>query len=161
MVNESKNNSIGVSPENCVSVNKLIGDIAILLAHAINRENDANGIAQGYRAILFCLADSEGITQYEISKRVGIKPPTTSVALSKMEAEGYVTRETSKDDLRKTIVRLTPKGRELADNMLAVFFDFDKVIAGTLTQKELGTLTELLKVVKERIENGKTDDEAK
>lgn len=133
------------------SVNKLIGEIAILLANAINKENDAQGVSQGYRAILFSLAESDGVTQFEISKRVGIKPPTASVALSKMESEGYVTRTTAKDDLRKTIVTLTPKGRGTVDNMLAVFTDCDRVIANVLTETELETLANLLTIVKERV----------
>lgn len=133
------------------SVNKLIGEIATLLANAINKENDAKGVAVGYRAILFCLAQNDGITQLEISKRVGIKPPTTSVALSKMEAEGYVTRRTAKDDLRKILVTLTPKGRDIVNGMLDVFFEFDKIIAKVLTAEELDTLKNLLTIVKKRV----------
>ncbi len=143
---------------NDTSVNKLIGEIAVILANSINKENDANGVAQGYRAILFSLAESDGITQYEISKRVGIKPPTTSVALGKMESEGYVERVTSKDDLRKTIVTLTPKGREVVDNMLAVFTDCDRVIAKVLTEDELATLKNLLTIVKERVYKEKEEN---
>lgn len=143
---------------NDTSVNKLIGEIAVILANSINKENDANGVAQGYRAILFSLAESDGITQYEISKRVGIKPPTTSVALGKMESEGYVERQTSKDDLRKTIVTLTPKGREVVDNMLAVFTDCDRVIAKVLTEDELATLKNLLTIVKERVYKKKEEN---
>lgn len=144
--------------EKGISVNKLIGEIALLLANAISRENDANGIAQGYRAILFNLAENDGVTQFEISKRVGVKPPTTSVALSKMESEGYIVRTVNKDDLRKSVVCLTPRGREVVDNMLAVFTDCDKAIASVLTEDELQTLADLLTVVKERIYKEKEEN---
>ena len=147
--------------EKGISVNKLIGEIALLLANAINRENDANGIAQGYRAILFNLAENDGVTQFEISKRVGVKPPTTSVALSKMESEGYIVRTVNKDDLRKSVVSLTPRGREVVDNMLAVFTDCDKAIASVLTEDELQTLADLLTVVKERIYKEKEENNGK
>ena len=147
--------------EKGISVNKLIGEIALLLANAISRENDANGIAQGYRAILFNLAENDGVTQFEISKRVGVKPPTTSVALSKMESEGYIVRTVNKDDLRKSVVSLTPRGREVVDNMLAVFTDCDKAIASVLTEDELQTLADLLTVVKERIYKDKEENDGK
>lgn len=147
--------------ENGTSVNKLIGEIAILLANAINKENDAQGVSQGYRAILFNLAESDGVTQFEISRRVGIKPPTVSVALAKMEAEGYVVRKTANDDLRKILVTLTPKGREVVNNMLAVFTDCDKVIAKVLTDTELETLKNLLTIVKERVYKEKEEKNGK
>ena len=147
--------------EKGISVNKLIGEIALLLANAISRENDANGIAQGYRAILFSLAENDGVTQFEISKRVGVKPPTTSVALSKMESEGYIVRTVNKDDLRKSVVSLTPRGREVVDNMLAVFTDCDKAIASVLTEDELQTLADLRTVVKERIYKEKEENNGK
>ena len=133
------------------SVNILIGEIATLLANAVNKENDANGVAVGFRAILFCLAQKDGITQLEIARKVGIKPPTASVTLVKMETEGYITREAPKNDLRKIIVRLTDKGRETVNNMLEVFFECDRVIASVLTKNELSTLTDLLQRVKDRV----------
>ena len=157
-MNNSDERSCCVYTEGDFSINKLIGEIAILLANAISKENDSKGVAQGYRAILFSLAESDGVTQLEIAKRVGIKPPTVSIALAKMESEGYVLRTHLKGDLRKSVVTLTDKGRAVVDDMLGVFFDCDKSIAKVLTDEELATLKNLLIVVKERIYKEKEEN---
>lgn len=156
-MNSEINRNVHTTEEQTSSVNRLIGEIATMLANAINKENDANGVAAGYRAILFCLAGEDNISQLEISKRVGIKPPTTSVALTKMEAEGYVIRENTREDMRKMIVKLTEKGRETVDNMLAIFTEFDRMVASVLTKEELDTLKELLFIVKKRVSAMKTN----
>ncbi len=156
-MNAEKKENITFSAEQTSSVNRLIGEIAVLLANAINKENDAKGVAAGYRAILFCLAHEDGISQFEISKRVGIKPPTASVALAKMEAEGYVVRISPKEDQRKMIVKLTEKGRDAVDGILAIFTECDRIVASVLTEDELSTLMNLLAVVKERVSALKKD----
>ena len=133
-----------------LSVNTVIGDIALILAEAINRENNAGGIPNGYRAILFYLAQNNGISQLELARLVGIKPPTVSVSLQKMESDGFVTRKTDPDDQRRTIVYLTEKGNKAAMAMFAVFSKYDAMLDGVLTEEESELLRTLLLKVRER-----------
>ena len=149
-MNEIINNCRGSCGEG-LSVNMVIGDIALVLAEAINRENDAGGIPNGYRAILFHLAGNNGISQLELARLVGIKPPTVSVSLQKMEADGFVTRKTDSDDQRRTIVSLTEKGRETAMAMFAVFSKYDAMLDGALSEEETEQLRTLLLKVRERV----------
>ena len=78
-----------------------------------SRESDPIMTQNSCRAILFCLAREEGITQLELSHRAGLKPPTVSVALKHLEDEGYVVRNTDDDDKRAARVYLSDKGHAL------------------------------------------------
>ena len=50
-----------------------------------SRENDPIMTQNSCRSILFCLSREEGITQLELARRAGLKPPTVSVALKHLE----------------------------------------------------------------------------
>lgn len=139
-----------LAPEE-MSVHMLIGDIARHTGKALSDESDSLGIAIGYRAILFNLGINDGITQLELSRLTGLKPPTVSVSLQKMEAEGLVTRIDDKDDLRKTIVSLTDKGRDLCQKVGSVLIECETVVTEALDTDELETLKSLLLKIRKNI----------
>jgi MarR family transcriptional regulator, organic hydroperoxide resistance regulator len=71
----------------------------------------ANGLHPGQDLLLSALWAEEGITQAELVCRLGIKSPTVSKALARLERTGYVRREI--DEKRSRRVFLTPAGRAL------------------------------------------------
>ena len=78
------------------------------------RENTEDQRVQGsYREILFHLAYEDGRSQLELANLTHLKPPTVSVALAKLEDEGYVAREADPMDARRTRVYLTDKGKAI------------------------------------------------
>ena len=60
----------------------------------------------------------DGLTQRELSRRVGTAEPTTLEQLRKMEKHGHITRKRSKEDRRVVHVFLTPKGRALEKKLM-------------------------------------------
>ena len=52
----------------------------------------------------------EGLPQNDIAEKVLLAAPTVSLTLKQMESANYITRVTSPDDNRKTIVKLTADG---------------------------------------------------
>jgi DNA-binding MarR family transcriptional regulator len=62
----------------------------------------------------------DGLTQRELSARVGMMEPTTVIALRSMEKAGLVRRARSREDGRRTHVSLTPLGRRLERQLLPV-----------------------------------------
>ena len=63
--------------------------------------------------ILMELAKRDGVTQLDLANATGLKAPTTSGALQKLEREGYVSRKTDEYDLRATrfLVKLMEDAR--------------------------------------------------
>lgn len=78
------------------------------------------GVTRGQWYFMRVLWIEDGLSQRELSARVGMMEPTTVVALRGMEKAGFVRRLRSRDDKRVTRVWLTPKGRALAARLLPV-----------------------------------------
>jgi DNA-binding MarR family transcriptional regulator len=55
----------------------------------------------------------DGITQRELSDRVGMREPTTVVALKGLEKAGFIERRKMANDRRKTYIYLTPHAKKL------------------------------------------------
>lgn len=64
------------------------------------------------------LYEADGITQQELTERVGTMQPNTVSALRSLERAGLATIERNAADRRRTIVRLTPKARRLMQRVL-------------------------------------------
>lgn len=59
----------------------------------------------------------DGITQREVAEMLHVSPPTVTVMLQKMEADGAIERWTDEADQRLTRIRLTADGRGAADRV--------------------------------------------
>lgn len=65
----------------------------------------------------------DGLTQRELSRRVGTMEPTTLSAILAMEKRGYVRRARNKKDRRKLHVYLTAKGRSIKNDLIPLAKD--------------------------------------
>jgi DNA-binding MarR family transcriptional regulator len=62
----------------------------------------------------------DGLSQRELSARVGMMEPTTAVALRSMERSQLIRRLRAEDDRRKVRVFLTAKAKRLRNELLMV-----------------------------------------
>jgi DNA-binding MarR family transcriptional regulator len=69
------------------------------------------------------LWQEEGITQRELSRRMDISEPTTTVALDLMEKAGLIKRKRDPMQRNAIKVRLTPKGRLLKQHVAHIALD--------------------------------------
>jgi DNA-binding MarR family transcriptional regulator len=69
------------------------------------------------------LWQEEGITQRELSRRMDISEPTTTVALDLMEKAGLIKRKRDPVQRNAIKVRLTPKGRVLKQYVAHIALD--------------------------------------
>jgi DNA-binding MarR family transcriptional regulator len=77
-----------------------------------------HGIPIGMWYFLRALWQEDGVTQRELSERVGAMAPTTVEQLRKMEEAGLILRVRSAADRRRIHVSLTEKGRALRPALL-------------------------------------------
>jgi DNA-binding MarR family transcriptional regulator len=61
-----------------------------------------------------------GLTQRELSARVGMMEPTTVIALRSMERAGLIRRVRSRDDKRRAHVWVTAEGRRMQNRLLPI-----------------------------------------
>ncbi|MBQ3868918.1 MAG: winged helix-turn-helix transcriptional regulator [Clostridia bacterium] len=95
----------------------LVREISELYISKTREEIEALGVKNAYRPLLSALYAEDGGTQLSLAERTGIKAPTVSITLRKMEKEGMVNRVVDESDLRKTHVFLTEKGKKLTEDM--------------------------------------------
>lgn len=65
------------------------------------------------------LWEENGLTQVELSRRIGIETPSSTAVLDSLDKAGLVRRERQPTDRRKINVYLTPAGEALRDPLMA------------------------------------------
>lgn len=140
----------------------LVNEVGKGFHDRMRRAMDRAGIPCGYRALLFHLSHSDGCTQLELTRLTHLTAPTVSVALQKMEHDGYVTRCTDAADLRQIRVFLTEKGKqtEMANRERAEALD--RVSLEGFTDAEKETLRAMLIRMRDNLfssEDGETPKE--
>jgi DNA-binding MarR family transcriptional regulator len=65
------------------------------------------------------LWDDNGLTQAELSRRIGIETPSSTSVLDSLDKAGLVRRERQPTDRRKINVYLTPAGKALREPLMA------------------------------------------
>ncbi len=134
----------------------------IMRAHRCRlRESESDPIMtqNSCRSLLFCLSHEEGLTQLELSKRAGLKPPTVSVVLRHLEDEGYVVRQTDSEDKRAARVYLSDKGHALERENYERFERIDSQMMRGFSDEETEILRKMLLRIKENLENPKESNE--
>ena len=77
------------------------------------------GPRRGQWYFLRVLWTQDGLSQRELSTRVGMMEPTTVIALRSMEKSGLIRRVRSTDDKRRSHVWLTAKAQRMRNELLA------------------------------------------
>ena len=88
------------------------------------------------RFILFTLGINDGSSQNDIVRATHLKGSTISVALTKLEKEGYVKRQNDSYDQRQIRVYLTEAGEQLNKERRELIEALEKKAFKGLTPKE-------------------------
>lgn len=113
------------------SVGYLLRDTYRAFTKILQARISAHGVTIGQWYFLRVLWDEDGLTQRELSQRVGMMEPTTVTALNGMEKRGYVRRVRNTDDKRKVNIFLTDKGKALRNVLLPHAIDVNiRSVAG-------------------------------
>ncbi|MFZ5568385.1 MAG: MarR family winged helix-turn-helix transcriptional regulator [Pseudomonadota bacterium] len=68
-------------------------------------------------SILHALMDAPGMDQVTLAARVAFDPATSGSVIGRLEAKGWVRRESDPDDRRRKLLWVTPEGAETALSM--------------------------------------------
>jgi DNA-binding MarR family transcriptional regulator len=121
-----------------------------LLGHLIREANRAymralqlritnHGVSMGQWFFLCALWEEDGLTQRELSQRVGMMEPTTVTALNGMERRGFVERVRNTHDRRKVNIYLTPKGRALRNVLEPYAVELHNGALSGITKSDVAT----------------------
>jgi DNA-binding MarR family transcriptional regulator len=112
-----------------------------------------HGVTFGQFQHLRNLWVENGLTQAELSRRIGIEMASSTAILDSLEAAKLITRMRNTADRRKINVFLTPAGAALERALMACAADANKRASKGLTQAEVACLFVLAGQI---IENFKT-----
>jgi DNA-binding MarR family transcriptional regulator len=70
------------------------------------------GMTAQQRLIVRCVGKRPGIGAGELANLMRVDPGTVSAALNRLESKGLIERSRVSNDLRRVVVRLTPKGEQ-------------------------------------------------
>jgi MarR family transcriptional regulator for hemolysin len=117
-------------------------------SRALERRTMQYGVSSGQWRFLRQLWSEDGITQRELSRRVGMREPTTVVAVNSLERAGLVMRVPSKEDRRKTHIHLTAKARALEAVLLPMVAEVQSRATRGLSEEEVAALHRALSVMR-------------
>lgn len=113
-------------------------------SRALEVRTAPHGVSSGQWRFLRVLWREDGLTQRELSRRVGMREPTTVIALKSLERSGFVTRQKSVEDRRKVHVFLTPEARALEAVLLPAVAEVNAVALAGLNPDEVDVLRKAL-----------------
>lgn len=105
--------------------------------------------------ILFVLSCNGKLSQRELAEKIGITPPSMTVALRKMENRGYIKKEPDEKDQRIIRILLTEKGEDCVEDIRAVVDKMEAVLYRNMTQEEKMLLRRLLLQMQENLLDSK------
>jgi DNA-binding MarR family transcriptional regulator len=113
-------------------------------SRALEVRTAPHGVSSGQWRFLRVLWREDGLTQRELSRRVGMREPTTVIALKSLERSGFVVREKSVEDRRKVHVFLTPQAKALEPVLLPAVAEVNRIGLQGLTKVEVAVLRKAL-----------------
>jgi DNA-binding MarR family transcriptional regulator len=93
----------------------------------------------------------EGLSQRELSERVGTAESTTVSALRVLERRRLIYRESTPGDRRASRVHLTPAGRRLRDAVIPIIDAVNTVAIDGLSPREMKTMERTLAQVRRNL----------
>ena len=109
-----------------------------------------HGVLPGAYPVIAWLMHLQEATQ-ELSRLIGIEQPTMAITLRRMERNGIIKRSPDPDHGRKSLVKLTARGRRLSDVISAAAHDVQKVAFKGLTTAELDEFYRLVGLMTENL----------
>ena len=94
------------------------------------------GFGSGQYHFFNFIAQDEGITQKELSRRLAIDKATTAKAVKKLAELGYIRIETSEEDKRFNNLYLSDKGREILPGVRRVLKETRGILYRGFTDEE-------------------------
>lgn len=132
-------------PEN--SIGYLARVVFRSFSRLLERRTLTHDVSAGQWRFLRQLWREDGITQRELSERVGMREPTTVVALKGLEKAGFITRKKTEDDRRKTFIYLTPHAKKLELVLAPMNAEIHEIATRGMSDEEVEQLQALMRHV--------------
>lgn len=104
----------------------------------------AHGFYAGQDQIMLALERDDGQTLGQLANKLGVRPPTVTKTINRLQAQGYVEKRACATDARQANVYLTEEGRAMMRAIEKAVKRTEKQALKGLDKKEQKTLAKLL-----------------
>ncbi len=106
---------------------------------------------------MLSLGRDDGQTLGQLAVRLGVRPPTVTKTINRLQGQGYVEKRASSTDARQANVFLTDQGRSMIDAIEKAVKKTEKQALKGFDKKEQKQLAKLLLRIEANL-NGSDDD---
>ncbi|WP_297322082.1 MarR family transcriptional regulator [uncultured Bartonella sp.] len=115
------------------------------------------GLYAGQDRIILSLAVKDGQTPSNLAKQLGVKPPTVTKTIARLQEQGFVTKRGSHKDQRQLNIYLTKDGHKIVDLIETAIKKTEHDIMDGLDETEYLMLIALLKRIQNNIDHQQVD----
>jgi len=119
----------------------------------------ASGIYAGQDAVILALAGKDSMTAGAIATELGVKPPTMTRTLSRMEAQGFIRKLPGETDGRQMRATLTPAGQRHVGAITYAIKATEAFAFAGLSDKEIRQFSRALRRINRNFGDQGSDDE--
>lgn len=119
----------------------------------------ASGIYAGQDGVIKALAGKEALTAGAIAALLGVKPPTMTRTLTRMEAQGFIRKLPGESDGRQTRAALTEEGEKHLSAIVYATKAAEAYAFAGLSDKELRQFAKVLRKINRNFGADPSDDE--
>lgn len=112
-----------------------------------------HGFYAGQDQIMLALAREDGQTPGSLAERLGVRPPTITKTINRLQAQGFVEKRASSSDARQAHIFLTDAGRETIRAIEKSVRKTEKQALKGLDKKDQKTLVKLLARIEANLSN--------
>lgn len=122
----------------------------------------AHGFYAGQEQIMLALDREDGQTPGQLAARLGVRPPTVTKTIGRLQAQGYVAKRSNAVDARQANIFLTETGRNAIRDIEKAVRKTDRIAFAGFDKGERKMLFDLLARVEANLGDTRTqlDDEA-
>ena len=136
-----------------------ITQVARSMRTVLGRNLLDTGLYAGQDGVILTLAEEDGLTPGQLALRLGVKAPTMTRTIGRMEAQGFVERRPDADDARLTKVYLTEAGRNSVSEIESSAASCDELATRGFSEKDIRSLVRLLKTIDHNLQAGDEDED--
>lgn len=116
----------------------------------------AHGFYAGQDQIMLALDGDDGQTPGKLAGKLGVRPPTITKTINRLQAQGFVEKRASEDDGRQAHIYLTASGRDAIKAIEKAVRKAEKQALRGLDKKEQKALSKLLSRVEANLSDAAT-----
>lgn len=128
-----------------------LGTAARLARTALAERLLEHGFYAGQDQIMLALGRNEGMTAGQLASELGVRPPTVTKTINRLQEQGFVERQASGTDGRQSHIFLTEKGRGALAAINRAIRKTEKRALSGLTKKDRRRLHKLLQQVEDNL----------